>query len=134
MPAVWIKVRSAPKEAFFGVCPVPGHPRNRPGHFGRAEFPEDTAPHLTARGVLWRTPMKVSPCGRFTVLDALYLDREVLLELSSWAAARGLGLQDAVQLAVLSFVEQLSAADSASPVVEEVRPMRRGNARAPGGH
>lgn len=77
--------------------------------------------------------MKVSPCGRFTVLDALYLDREVLLELTSWAAPRGLGLQDAVQLAVLSFVEQLSAADSASPVVEEALPMRRGSARAPSG-
>jgi hypothetical protein len=76
--------------------------------------------------------MKVSSCGRFTVLDALHLDRQVLLELSSWAARRGLGLQDAVQLAVLSFVDQLSVTDSdPSSVVEDARPMIPESAQAP---
>jgi hypothetical protein len=49
--------------------------------------------------------MKLSPCARFVLLDGLYLDREAALSLAGWASRRGLALQDAIQLAVVAFVD-----------------------------
>lgn len=68
--------------------------------------------------------MKLSPCGRFVVLDGLHLDRDVARALDAWASPRGLSLQDAVQLAALAFVERVS------PVV--VRPREREGTRTTG--
>ena len=44
--------------------------------------------------------VKPTACGRFVVLDGLLLDREVYADISRWAAARGLRVQDAIQLAL----------------------------------
>jgi hypothetical protein len=49
--------------------------------------------------------MKLSPCARFVLLDGLYLDREAASSLAGWASRRGLALQDAIQLAVVAFVD-----------------------------
>lgn len=57
--------------------------------------------------------MKLTPCGRFVVLEALHIDREVLDPLAAWAEAHGLGLQDTIQLAVVGFVDALHVARSA---------------------
>ena len=43
---------------------------------------------------------KYSPCGRFVVVDGLYLDRDVSDALERWALDRGLCIQDAIQLAL----------------------------------
>lgn len=48
-------------------------------------------------------PAKVSACGRFVVLDGLYLDRNVFEALVRWAAEHQLRLQDAIQLALCRF-------------------------------
>ena len=42
------------------------------------------------------------------VLDALHLDRSVLDDLARWAAAHGLALQDAIQIALCAFVDEPS--------------------------
>jgi hypothetical protein len=55
----------------------------------------------------WCAPMKLSTCGRFVVLETLHMDREVLGRLTSWAEGKGMSPQDAVQLAVVAFVEAL---------------------------
>ena len=69
-----------------------------------------------ARGVLHARPMKLSTCGRFIVLESLHIDRDVLGPLAAWAARRGIGLQDAIQLAVVGFMDLPSvAAPSTSP-------------------
>lgn len=49
--------------------------------------------------------MKLSACGRFVVLDGLYVDREVYAELGGWAEARGVRLEDAVQLAIIALLD-----------------------------
>lgn len=49
------------------------------------------------------TAMKHSVCGRFVVLDSLHIDRKVLGALASWAADRGLRVEDAIQLAICAF-------------------------------
>ncbi len=49
--------------------------------------------------------MKPSACGRFIVIDSLHIDRRVLGALRSWAATRGLTVQDAIQLAICAFSE-----------------------------
>jgi hypothetical protein len=48
-------------------------------------------------------PAKVSPCGRFVVLDDLHIDRAVFDLLTSWASERDLRIQDAIQLALCTF-------------------------------
>ena len=45
----------------------------------------------------------VSECGRFVVVEALHLDRDVFDALARWAADHGLRIQDAIQLAVCAF-------------------------------
>jgi hypothetical protein len=52
------------------------------------------------------TPVNVSECGRFVVIDGLHLDRSVFETLRRWAADRGVRIQDALQLAVCSFNER----------------------------
>jgi hypothetical protein len=49
--------------------------------------------------------MRLSACGRFVVLETLHIDRKVLESLASWAAERGLRVQDAIQLAICAFNE-----------------------------
>ena len=39
--------------------------------------------------------MKLSPCRRFVIVEALYIDRNALGALATWAAEHGLGAQDA---------------------------------------
>lgn len=46
---------------------------------------------------------RVSPCGRFVVLDGLHLDRGVFAALELWATQRGVSAQDAIQLALCAF-------------------------------
>jgi hypothetical protein len=48
-------------------------------------------------------PTKVSPCGRFVVLDGLHLDRNLFEALTRWAAKHGLRMQDAIQFALCIF-------------------------------
>jgi len=57
----------------------------------------------------------VSACGRFVVLDALYLDRTVLASLARWASAHGVRLQDAIQLAICAFNERARETRHATP-------------------
>ncbi len=54
---------------------------------------------------------KVSECGRFVVVDALHVDRAVFETLSAWAQARGLRVQDAIQIAVCAFNDAASLRD-----------------------
>ena len=54
-------------------------------------------------------PMKLSTCGRFVVLETLHMDREVVGRLALWADDRGISLQDAIQLAVVGFVEAVDS-------------------------
>lgn len=49
--------------------------------------------------------VRLTNCNRFAILDSLYIDREVLEALAAWAKQRGLRVQDAVQLAIISFTE-----------------------------
>jgi hypothetical protein len=49
--------------------------------------------------------MKLSACGRFVVLEGLYVDRKVLESLASWGAGHGLPVQDAIQVAICAFNE-----------------------------
>ena len=67
--------------------------------------------------------MKPSPCGRFIVIDSLHIDRRVLGALRSWAATRGLTVQDAIQLAICAFSE-----DTCDPVFHQ---REFGGGRAP---
>ena len=48
-------------------------------------------------------PTKVSPCGRFVVLDDLHLDRNLFEALMRWAAKHDLRVQDAIQFALCIF-------------------------------
>jgi hypothetical protein len=48
-------------------------------------------------------PTKVSPCGRFVVLDGLHLDRNLFDALMRWAAEHELRVQDAIQFALCIF-------------------------------
>lgn len=59
--------------------------------------------------------MKLSSCGRFVVLEFLHIDREVLDPLAAWADAREIGLQDAIQLAVVGFVERTHGREDGAP-------------------
>jgi hypothetical protein len=61
--------------------------------------------------------MKLSACGRFCVLETLYVDREVFTALARWSASRGLRVQDAVQLAMAVFTEHMSEPRGEPPVV-----------------
>jgi hypothetical protein len=56
--------------------------------------------------------MKLSPCRRFVVFEALHIDREAIGPLASWAEVHGLALQDAIQLAIVGFGEVLAAASA----------------------
>lgn len=49
------------------------------------------------------SPPCVSECGRFVVIKELHLDRKVFDALARWAEERGIGIQDAVQIALCSF-------------------------------
>lgn len=49
--------------------------------------------------------MKVSDCGRFVILAPVYIDRPVAEAIESWGERNGLGVQDAVQVALISFFE-----------------------------
>jgi hypothetical protein len=60
-------------------------------------------------------PAKLSPCGRFVVLDGLHLDRTLFEALSQWAAEHQLRLQDAIQLALCIFREGAADQPSAGP-------------------
>ena len=57
----------------------------------------------------------LSACGRFVVLDALYLDRMVLEALARWASEHGVRLQDAIQLAICAFNEGALDTGHATP-------------------
>lgn len=48
-------------------------------------------------------PTTMSKCGRFVVIDQLHVDRNVFDLLANWAADRGVGIQDAIQLALCAF-------------------------------
>jgi hypothetical protein len=47
--------------------------------------------------------LALSECRRFVVADGLHVDREVFETLEAWAAERGLGVQDAIQIALCAF-------------------------------
>lgn len=49
--------------------------------------------------------MRLSACGRFLVVDTLHIDREVLGGLARWGERRGLRIQDAIQIALIGFME-----------------------------
>ena len=71
-------------------------------------------------------PARLSPCGRFAVVDALHLDRDVFDAMAHWAADHHLGIQDALQLALCAFIECVSegsklAAAAASTSSETTR-------------
>jgi hypothetical protein len=63
--------------------------------------------------------MKRSACGRYVLLDGVYLDRNVFDGLAKWAEARGLRIQDALQLAVCAFCEH-ERSSSATSLTERV--------------
>ena len=67
-------------------------------------------------------PMKLSTCGRFVVLETFHIDREVLGRLASWAEGKGMSPQDAVQLAVVAFVEALPVRGVWAPSHHEKTP------------
>lgn len=48
----------------------------------------------------------VSVCGKFVVIDGLHIDRNVFRALASWAEARGLTIQDAMQVAACALGER----------------------------
>lgn len=52
---------------------------------------------------------KVSECGRFVVVDALHIDRDIFDALARWAADRGLQIQDAIQRHLRWPVQQIDA-------------------------
>jgi hypothetical protein len=52
------------------------------------------------------TPPSPSACGRFVIIETLYVDRKVFDALARWAAEQGIGIQDAIQIALCSFNEQ----------------------------
>lgn len=56
------------------------------------------------------TPTTVSNCGRFVVIDALHVDRSVFEALARWATDHGLGIQDAIQVALCAFNDRTSDA------------------------
>lgn len=58
---------------------------------------------------------KISPSGRFIVLDGLHLDRMVFEALATWASEKGLRLQDAIQLAICAFNDGAHMKDKALP-------------------
>jgi hypothetical protein len=62
-------------------------------------------------------PAKVSPCGRFVVLDDLHLDRAVFEVLTSWAQERELRIQDAIQLALCNLSDDAVLRDSGATVL-----------------
>jgi predicted nucleic acid-binding protein len=62
-------------------------------------------------------PAKVSPCGRFVVLDDLHIDRAVFDLLTSWASERDLRIQDAIQLALCAFGDDAVARNSGVTVL-----------------
>ena len=64
---------------------------------------------------------KVSACGRFVVLEGLYLDRVVFDVLERWASERDLRPQDAIQLAICAFTEGTSALPGVSSEREHER-------------
>lgn len=63
------------------------------------------------------SPPSLSECGRFVVLNSLHLDRNIFEALARWAAERGIGVQDAFQLALSYFNDQQTAALPAGGVV-----------------
>ncbi len=70
-----------------------------------------------ARRVLgWRT-MKLSACRRFVIVEALYIDRDALGALTTWAAEHGLGAQDAIQIAILAFNDAATRLEVGPPAV-----------------
>ena len=54
-------------------------------------------PPIDTRRTLTTRP---SRCGRFVVVDELYLDRTVFDALTAWALERRMRVQDAIQLAL----------------------------------
>jgi hypothetical protein len=54
-------------------------------------------------------PIKVSPCGRFVVLDGLHLDRNVFEALARWASDHDLRVQDAIQFVLCIFRDRAMA-------------------------
>ncbi len=54
------------------------------------------------------TPTNVTKCGRFVVIDALHIDRDVFEALAGWAMDYGLGIQDAIQVALCAFIDKSS--------------------------
>lgn len=67
---------------------------------------------------------KASACGRFVVVEGLYLDRTVLEKLDRWASEHHLRLQDAIQLAICAF-NQGSTGEPALPGVPSEREHER---------
>jgi hypothetical protein len=59
----------------------------------------------------------LSECGRFVVVEGLHIDRNVFEALGRWATDHGLGIQDAVQLALCSFNERNAAEPVANTVL-----------------
>jgi hypothetical protein len=57
---------------------------------------------------------RISPCGRFAVVDALHVDRNVFDALAQWASDHGLSIQDAVQVALCAFTECVSEGSNVS--------------------
>ncbi len=60
--------------------------------------------------------MKLSACGRFVIVEALYIDRNALGALATWAAEHGLGAQDAIQIAILAFNDTAAARPEVVPL------------------
>jgi hypothetical protein len=58
-------------------------------------------------------PTKVSPCGRFVVLDGLHLDRNLFEALTLWAEEHQLRIQDAIQFALCIFRDGAVAGNGA---------------------
>lgn len=67
---------------------------------------------------------KVSPCGRFVVLDGLHLDRSVFESLTLWAAEHQLRIQDAIQFALCIFRDGALAPNGTNPTELGVSPDR----------
>ena len=62
---------------------------------------------------------KISPCGRFVVLDDLHLDRALFEPVRRWATEHGLRIQDAIQLALCTLAEGV-AGSTGAPHAENV--------------
>ncbi len=69
--------------------------------------------------------VKLSPCGRFIVLEDLHIDREVLAALTEWSERRGLRVQDGIQLAILAFTESVLQDTESTPVATRQRAPRQ---------